>query len=212
MLRLQPGERPETRRPADVRFEEARPRRGQLEQTQRVARRRRVEHDVIEVARRGLVAEQLRELVERGNLHRAGAGELLFDAPDGRVRKHAAVRPDHALAIGVRRGLGIDVQREEPRAPCDRPSAPNRGSSASTSSRFDAGSVLTSSTRRPRSASATAVAQATLVLPTPPLPVKKQVSRSALEEVHAAQRLQQQPVFDFASGAGPQQLAVAAGA
>jgi hypothetical protein len=42
-----------------------------------------------------------------------------------------------------------------------------------TSSRFDAGSVLTRSTRRPRSASATAVAEESEVLPTPPLPVKK---------------------------------------
>ena len=42
----------------------------------------------------------------------------------------------------------------------------------SISSRFDAGSVLTSSTLRPASASASAQAQASEVLPTPPLPVK----------------------------------------
>ncbi len=42
----------------------------------------------------------------------------------------------------------------------------------STSSRFEAGSVLTSNTRRPWSASAMAVAQEMDVLPTPPLPVK----------------------------------------
>ena len=41
-----------------------------------------------------------------------------------------------------------------------------------TSSRFEAGSVLTSSTRFPLSASAMADAQASDVLPTPPLPVK----------------------------------------
>src|SRR5512142_149071 len=41
-----------------------------------------------------------------------------------------------------------------------------------TSSRFEAGSVLTKSTRWPRSARPTAVAPATEVLPTPPLPVK----------------------------------------
>ena len=45
----------------------------------------------------------------------------------------------------------------------------------STSSRFDAGSVLTSSTRFPASARATAVALATEVLPTPPLPVKNRL-------------------------------------
>ena len=45
----------------------------------------------------------------------------------------------------------------------------------STSSRFDAGSVDTSRTRRPASASDTAVAQASEVLPTPPLPVKNMI-------------------------------------
>src|SRR5665647_1996557 len=44
-----------------------------------------------------------------------------------------------------------------------------------TSSRFDAGSVLTSSTRLPASARPMAVAQAAEVLPTPPLPVKKRM-------------------------------------
>src|SRR5450759_2709088 len=43
----------------------------------------------------------------------------------------------------------------------------------STSSRFDAGSVLTRRTRDPPSASATAAAQASDVFPTPPFPVKK---------------------------------------
>lgn len=44
-----------------------------------------------------------------------------------------------------------------------------------TSSRLDAGSVETSRTRLPRSARATAVAQASVVLPTPPLPVKSRI-------------------------------------
>ena len=44
---------------------------------------------------------------------------------------------------------------------------------SSTSSRFDAGSVLTRSTRAPESAKPIAVAQAMDVLPTPPFPVKK---------------------------------------
>src|SRR5512135_368169 len=59
-----------------------------------------------------------------------------------------------------------------------RPGTPGTGvgrpasSTPKTSSRFEAGSVLTRSTRRPRSARPTAVAPATEVLPTPPLPVK----------------------------------------
>src|SRR5664280_2624079 len=55
-----------------------------------------------------------------------------------------------------------------------------------TSSRLDAGSVLTSSTLRPRSARAMAEAQARDVFPTPPLPVKKRkregASRKAQKE------------------------------
>jgi hypothetical protein len=43
---------------------------------------------------------------------------------------------------------------------------------SSISSRFDAGSVLTSRTRNPQSARPMAVAHAREVLPTPPLPVK----------------------------------------
>src|SRR5512135_177332 len=59
-----------------------------------------------------------------------------------------------------------------------RPGTPGTGvgrpasSTPKTSSRFEAGSVLTRSTRWPRSARPTAVAPATEVLPTPPLPVK----------------------------------------
>ncbi len=44
---------------------------------------------------------------------------------------------------------------------------------SNTSARLDAGSVVTIRTRRPASASATAVVQAIVVLPTPPLPEKK---------------------------------------
>src|SRR5512135_543827 len=60
----------------------------------------------------------------------------------------------------------------------ERPGTPGTGvgrpasSTPKTSSRFEAGSVLTRSTRRPWSARPTAVAPATEVLPTPPLPVK----------------------------------------
>ena len=52
--------------------------------------------------------------------------------------------------------------------------------SPSTASRFEAGSVLTSKIRFPRSVRVTAVAQATQVFPTPPFPAKnrKRVARS----------------------------------
>src|SRR5512145_3061872 len=68
----------------------------------------------------------------------------------------------------------------------------------STSSRFDAGSVLTSSTRLPASASAIAVALAVEVLPTPPFPVKKRmrVGRSISGGMGLTSAAQQQH-FDF---------------
>src|SRR5512135_1117546 len=62
-----------------------------------------------------------------------------------------------------------------------RPGTPGTGvgwlasSTPKTSSRFEAGSVLTRSTRWPWSARPTAVAPATEVLPTPPLPVKNRL-------------------------------------
>ena len=60
----------------------------------------------------------------------------------------------------------------------DSPGTPGTGvawllsGTPSISSRLDAASVLTSSTRRPASASAIAVAVDSEVFPTPPLPVK----------------------------------------
>ena len=77
--------------------------------------RRGVEDDVIEVRRRGAVAEQLRELVEGGDLDGARARELLFHAGDGGGRQHVAERSDDALAVGRGRLLGIDVEHREPR-------------------------------------------------------------------------------------------------
>ena len=73
LLRLESGEWAETRRPAHVGLDERGPCRGQLEQPQGVARRRRVEHHVVERARGVRVAEQCRELIERRDLDRAGA-------------------------------------------------------------------------------------------------------------------------------------------
>ena len=49
---------------------------------------------------------------------------------------------------------------------------------------LEAGSVLTSNTRLPASASCTAVAQAMEVLPTPPLPVKNRKRGGMIQELH----------------------------
>ena len=73
MLRLEARERTETRRAAHVGFDERGPGRGQLEEAQCVTGRRRVEDHVVERARGVRVAEQLRELIERGDLDGARA-------------------------------------------------------------------------------------------------------------------------------------------
>ena len=116
--------------------------------------------------------DQLRELIEGGHLHRALPGQLLLDAAQAPARRR---RPDTARSRArgrpppPRRGRGSSPPapaRPGPRCGSGPTAVPN------TSARFDAGSVLTTSTRRPASASATATALATVVFPTPPLPVK----------------------------------------
>ena len=57
--------------------------RGQLEQAQRVTRRRRVEHTWSNRARGVRSPSELRELVERRDLDRARARQLLLDAGHG---------------------------------------------------------------------------------------------------------------------------------
>ncbi len=115
LLRLQPRKGPQARRATGAAFEKAGPCGRELEEPQRVPGRRRVEDDVVEVPRRALITKEFRELVERGDLDGARARELLFDAPNRRVGEHSAVRPDDTLPVSQRRGLWIDVHREEAR-------------------------------------------------------------------------------------------------
>ena len=63
------------------------------------------------VARR--IAQQLRELVERGDLDGARAGQLLFHAVDGGLGQHAAIGSDDAFPVSFCGGFRIDVQREQ---------------------------------------------------------------------------------------------------
>ena len=121
---------------------------------------------------RGLVPQQPGELVEGGDLHGAGSGELLLDARHRSLRQYAAIGADDAFAVVPGGRLRIDVESRQARHGRD---ALRRSGEldANTSSRFEAGSVLTRSTRLPASASAMAVAQAVDVLPAPPLPVKR---------------------------------------
>ena len=136
-----------------------------------MSRRCRVEDHVVKAVRQLAPCQQLGELVECGDLGRAGAGELLFHRLDGLVRHGVAHRPDDPIAIRLPRPRGRCRGRRGGHLVyggrlCSPTSMPK------TCPRFDAGSVLTSSTRFPRSARPTATAQASEVFPTPPLPVK----------------------------------------
>ena len=73
----------------------------------------RVEDHVVETGRHLAAGQQLGELVERGDLRRAGAGKLFFHPLDGIVRQNVAHRPDDPIAIGLRRRLRVDVENEE---------------------------------------------------------------------------------------------------
>ena len=168
-LTLEAGERAEARGLLGV-GEVVRPGGWQRQQPQRVAGRRGVEHDVVVALGGGRVGEQTGERVERGDLDGARAGELLLERGQLGRRHRGAVRADDSFAVGVGCGLRVEIHQVEPH---------DIGAGAglspvavwNTSARLEAGSVLTSSTRRPTSASATGTALATVVLPTPPLPV-----------------------------------------
>jgi len=79
-----------------------------------VTRRRGVEYDVVKGRGRLVIAEQLRELVERCNFHCASARELLLDAPDRGVGKNSTIGADQSFAVRASGSFGIDVQRKEP--------------------------------------------------------------------------------------------------
>ena len=168
--RLEAGVRPEARCALIIVLQKAAPGLRQAEEPKRVPGRRGVEDDVI--IGPVVVGQTADELVERRDLGRAGARQLLSDlAPIliARVRPHLRQNP---RAIGLGGDGGVDIEdgqrlRRRGRRPAGCPRA-----RPSISSRLEAGSVLTSSTDLPPSASDRAVAQAIEVLPTPPLPVK----------------------------------------
>jgi hypothetical protein len=154
LLHLQARVRAQAGGAAVVVLQKAAPGLGQAEQAQGVAGGRGVEHHVVEVLR--AAGQQAGELVEGGDLRRAGARELLA----------------HRVAF-LGRGLAIWAStrwRYWSAATCgsmfstDRPGTAGTGTGAlrsgtpSISSRLEAASVLTSSTRRPWSASWMAVA------------------------------------------------------
>ena len=134
--------------------------------------RRRVEDDVIITLAQRVIGQEFGELIESGDFGRAGAGELFLNALQRLPGQDAAHWADDTFAILGCGGLGINFERIE---------AVDAGdggdlspiSVSKTWPTLEAGSVLTTRTRFPASANASAVAQASEVFPTPPLPVKK---------------------------------------
>ena len=120
-------------------------------------------------------AKQARELVERRDLDRARARELFLDARHGARRQQRSIRTDHALAIRVRRGFRVDVQRGQAGHARDGVSARRKRHAEHLVQVRRRVGATRAARDGPASASATAVAQASEVLPTPPLPVKKRM-------------------------------------
>ena len=81
----------------------------QRQQPQRVTSRSGVEQHAV-VAGREVTRQDCGELVERRDLHRACAGELLRHARQRAVGQHAAIWSEGPLAVVRGRLLGIDVR------------------------------------------------------------------------------------------------------
>ena len=114
-LAFQPFERADAGRLLRCRREVARPRRRQRQQSQRVTSGCRVEDDMVVATGRGRVSEEPRERVERGDLDRAGAGELFLERGQLAGWERGAVGADDSLTVGVGRGLRVEVHQVERR-------------------------------------------------------------------------------------------------
>ena len=114
LLALQSGAGAEAARALRTCLQVARPGAGKIEQPQGVAGRRGVEQDVVVGVGLLRVDDQPRELIERGDLDGALAGQLLLDHAQLGLGNHAAIWPDHALAIRRRRRLRVKVHHLQP--------------------------------------------------------------------------------------------------
>ena len=74
----------------------------------------RVEDDVIILACIFRISEEVGELVEGGNLYRAGSRQLFFHVGDGGVRQYTSVGTYHRLTIFVGSLDGIKVNDCQP--------------------------------------------------------------------------------------------------
>ena len=103
-------ERPEAGGAARVVAQEAIPSCRQGEQAQRVPRGRGVEDHVVVGVSLAAADQQPDELVESGDLGRAGAGQLLLHSSDDVGGKRSSEGADGPFEDCARRGLGIDVE------------------------------------------------------------------------------------------------------
>jgi hypothetical protein len=110
---LQAAERPEATRRVRVRAQVLAPRGGQAQQSQRVPRRRRVEHHVVVRPDDRLVREQPGERVERRDLDRARARELLLPRHELCVGQDTPIRPDHPRPVLVGGDVRVQIHQIE---------------------------------------------------------------------------------------------------
>ena len=145
LVLLQAGERPEAGVARGVGRQELVPGRGQGQQAQRVSGRRGVEHHMLEVAGVAAAGQEFAK-ASKAAISTVQPPENCSSTADGRVRQDAPVRADHPLPVRRSSGFRVHVQGEQSGHARDLRGELVSGVS-STSSRLDAGSVLTSSTR-----------------------------------------------------------------
>lgn len=170
-LLLQPRQRPEAGGIAS-RFRKSAPGAGQFPHADRVAAGRRVKDDKIMRPCHRRAGQQGGEFVKGrdfGGARTRPCPSIPLSTVSGRTprigvtirSRYAAAAPPGSISSVVTPGTAAMVVIRFPI------STPN------TWPTFDAGSVETNKTRRPASARQTAIAQASEVLPTPPLPLRK---------------------------------------
>ena len=110
----------EARRAVRAFADKGAPCRGELQHPQRVSRRGRVENDVVVVPLNLRIGDEVGKGVERRDLHRAGAGQLLFHVLYDALGQFAAVGAYDAPAVFGGGLLRVEVYDRQPRRLGDR--------------------------------------------------------------------------------------------
>src|SRR5581483_7212753 len=112
-LRLQACERSETRSSANIRVDESRPSRRQLQQSKSMPSGSGIEDHVVKLSCRTSVAQQLGKLVKGSDFDRARTRKLLFDVLHRRFRKKLAIGPNHSLTVLSCGLFGVNIHCKE---------------------------------------------------------------------------------------------------